>query len=325
MIRAATKDDLPLLRELWDEFDQQLPLPPHQDDDADDDWREIEDAVESGIALIAEQDGGAVGFATGDKRGTRYGVLSNLYVRSSARRNGVARALVREVVRWLRDQGAAAVELEVLATNEIALAVYEHWGFEPAVHVLAADVEALEQRLAADASGGRTFGSVHVQTDDRTAVERATAKFLPRLGRSGGTEVSEARNGWVAVYDELCSREPKLLQRLARELSYTSGAPTLAIGVEHGVVVRYTLYDRGGVVDEYLSVPEYFGALPPGDVVALGANPTVVARLTGADPVRIREVARTAASPDGLPPAEELLHEIATTMGIEGAERGWED
>jgi hypothetical protein len=35
-------------------------------------------------------------------------------------------------------------------------------------------------------------------------------------------------------------------------------------------------------------------------------------------------VARTAGSPDELPPAEELLHEIAATMGIEGAERGWE-
>ena len=99
--------------------------------------------------------------------------------------------------------------------------------------------------------------------------------------------------------------------------------PTLAIGIEHGEVVRYSLYDRGGAVDEYLSVPEYYGPLPPGDVVALGANPTVLARLTGADPARIRAVALTGKAPDELAPAEEILRELAEAMGLEGAERGW--
>jgi hypothetical protein len=72
-------------------------------------------------------------------------------------------------------------------------------------------------------------------------------------------------------------------------------------------------------VDEYESVPEYHGPRPPGDVVALGANPTVVARLTGAEPARVRAVARTASSPDGLPPAPELLAELAEVLGLEGA------
>jgi hypothetical protein len=81
--------------------------------------------------------------------------------------------------------------------------------------------------------------------------------------------------------------------------------------------VKYTLYDRGSAVDEYASVPEYRGPLPPGDVIALGANPTVVARLTGADPARVREVARTAASPSDLPPAVELHEQIAALMGVQ--------
>ena len=70
------------------------------------------------------------------------------------------------------------------------------------------------------------------------------------------------------------------------------------------------------MVDEYASLPEFHGALPPGDVIALGANPTVVARLTGADPARVRAVARTAASPDDLPPALELHAQIAEMMGV---------
>jgi ribosomal protein S18 acetylase RimI-like enzyme len=327
VIRKATTDDLPLLRDLWREFDREIPLPPlaQPDEDPEEDLQEIDEAVSEGIALLAERDGDAVGFATATLRGERYAVLTNLYVRPDARREGVARALVHEVVEGLLGDGVVALELEVLTSNHDAQAVYERWGFEPYMLTLVADAAKLEQRLApGSGSAGRTFGSVHVQTDDRDSVERAVAKFLPRLGRTAGTEVSQPRNGWVAIYDELCSREPKLLQRLARELSYASATPTLAIGVEEGVVVRYALYDRGGAVDEYLSVPEHFGALPPGDVIALGANPTVVARLTGADPDEVRRVARTAATPAELPPAEDLLRQIAAAMGIEGADRGWE-
>jgi len=76
-------------------------------------------------------------------------------------------------------------------------------------------------------------------------------------------------------------------------------------------------------VDEYASVPEYHGPLPPGDVVALGANPTVLARLTGADPTRVREVVRTAASPAELPPALELVEAVASVLGVAEAGHGW--
>ena len=50
---------------------------------------------------------------------------------------------------------------------------------------------------------------------------------------------------------------------------------------------------------------------------ALAANPTLVARLTGADPSRIRSAARTATSPADLPPARELIREIAAAMNLE--------
>ena len=70
-------------------------------------------------------------------------------------------------------------------------------------------------------------------------------------------------------------------------------------------------------------MPEYYGPLPPGDVVALGSNPTVVARLTGADARLVREVARTAPSPAELPPAPELVLRIADVMGVSEAGHGW--
>ena len=101
------------------------------------------------------------------------------------------------------------------------------------------------------------------------------------------------------------------------------GAVVLLLGVEEGQTVRYALFERGRVVDEYLSVPEYHGPLPPGDAIALAANPTVVARLTGADPAAVRAAARTAASPAELPPARELVAALAAAIGLEGADHGF--
>ena len=77
-------------------------------------------------------------------------------------------------------------------------------------------------------------------------------------------------------------------------------------------------------MDEYLSVPEYYGEVPPGDVISLAANPTVVARLTGADPAEVRRVIVTAGSPEELPPADELAGAVGSLLGVEGADHGYE-
>ena len=69
-------------------------------------------------------------------------------------------------------------------------------------------------------------------------------------------------------------------------------------------------------MDEYLSVPEFHGPLAPGDVVALAANPTVLARFTGAEPAAIRAAAPTAASPGELPPAREIADRIVKALGL---------
>jgi hypothetical protein len=244
--------------------------------------------------------------------GARRGILDFLYVRPDARRRGLARELVKAAATEAQRRGAEMLELDVLESNAVARTVYERLGFTTVERILATAVDKLSHVDA----GGPTFGAVHVQTDDVDAVSRNVDKVLPRLGRSGPSEVTGPENGWVRVRSDTTDADPAKLQALAKELSYTSGGVTLALGVEDGAVVRYNLFDRGSSVDEYMSVPEYRGALPPGDVIALGANPTVVARLTGADPHRVRDVARTASSPADLPPAQHLYEEIATLMGV---------
>ena len=60
-------------------------------------------------------------------------------------------------------------------------------------------------------------------------------------------------------------------------------------------------------------MPEHYGPLPPGDVIALAANPRVVARLTGADPAAVRAVARTDVA--GRAAAARAAATLADTIG----------
>lgn len=305
MIRPATADDLPLVRELWQAFNEEIPDEPWREDDLAEDLEWLEQAIREEIVLLSDDNG----LAVARRRGEKLGFLEVVYVRPRARRGGAATELVREVVKRLREGGSEMVELEVLASNTEARSIYDRWGFKPVELTLGASVAQLEQRLAP--ANGPTFGFVHVQTDDVEKVKRDAVKFL-RLEPD-----VEVEGNWVRVRSDATDEDPERLKVLAKELSYTSGGVVLSLGVQRGAVVRYDLFDRGADIDEYLSVPEYYGELPPGDAYALGANATVVGRLTGADPRRVREVARTAASPGELPPAQQLYEQIATVMGVQ--------
>jgi ribosomal protein S18 acetylase RimI-like enzyme len=324
-VRRAYEGDFEAVAALWRAFEAEVPEPPFADPDPQRELAEIRAILRDEIALLAEEDGRALGFALARRRSARRGTLTDLYVVPSARRRGVAAALVRELVELLRAEGLEYIDLEVQASNAPARAVYERWGLREHLRVLVGRLDELGARLSPRAAGA-SFGSIHVQSDDQAGVERAVRQFVPRLpGRSQGSIVSPPRAGWIAVHDDVCDRDPRQLRRLARELSDRMGCVVLALGVEEGAVVRFVLHERGSVVDEYLSVQEYYGPLPPGDVIALAANPRVVARLTGADPVAVRAAAVHAASPAELPPAEEVLAGIADAMGIDGAGHGWSD
>jgi ribosomal protein S18 acetylase RimI-like enzyme len=321
-IRRATETDEPTLHALWEEFEREVPPPPEYEETWEEEWADVAlDIAGRGAVLLAEDGEGVAGCIRATMRPGTVWHVSLAYVRPRTRRRGILRALLREVVALGRERGSERVTLSVLTANEVAVATWRSLGFEPVLQRMATPLAALEERLTAPP--GQTFGSVHVQTDDREAVLRAVEKHRPRLAGPGGTEVSEPRNGWVSVYDEVCQGDRPLLHRLAKELSYATGAVVVAFTVEQEAVVGYAIFDRGQSVDDYSSVPEFRGPLPPGDVVALAANPRVVQRLTGADPAVFRAVALNAATPADLPPARELVSQIAAAMGIVDADRGF--
>jgi ribosomal protein S18 acetylase RimI-like enzyme len=325
-VRRASPADFDAVAEMWRALDHEIPPPVHEGpSNVEKELAEVRDILASEIAFLAEGDDGApVGFALARRRTPGLGTLTDLFVVRDARRSGIGTELMRAVLGAFREAGLEQLDLEVLASNTVARSLYARWGLRDDLVIMAGPVSALDARLGRQEAG--SFGSIHIQTDNLNAVEQAVRQFVPRLpGGSRGSLVAPPRNGWIAVYDDVCDRNPEMLRRLARELSDRMGSVTALLGVEREELLRMILFERGRIVDEYLSVPEFYGPLPPGDVVGLAANPTVVSRLTGADPEAIRRIARTAPAPADLPPARALLAELAGALGIDGGEHGWAD
>ena len=316
-VRHANEDDRPALRALWESWQsEQRDLPPWADASWEANEPELDRALAANALFLAEDGDEPVGFVSSWLE-HHVGRIGDLYVLPRARRRGTGGALVSAVVENLRARGATHL---FLSANLEAIDFYERLGFreESRTLVLPLDVR--------DVGEGRSYGSIHVQTDDLATIERAVRQVVPRLpGGSKGSLITPPRRGWITVYDDVCDRDPSMLRRLAAELAERTGAVVLSLGVEHDQVVRFVLFEAGRVVDEYLSVPEHYGPLPSGEVIALAANPRVVARLTGADPTAVRTVARTAPLPEELPPPDELVAELAAAIGLEGAGHGWAD
>ena len=308
-IRAATQSDRELLLTLVQEFEASLPPLPYPEDTPDEDWQRMEKRIREGVVLVAEDEEGAAGFVDAEFEKGRVFVVT-LFVRERARRAGVGTALLERVSAAARERGLTHMELWVESRNAEAIRFYELHGFAEGAKVLRAALDDL--RMESHASR-QSVGAVHVQTDHSEGVSHVVDDYLPRMKRDA-TGTIEAGRAWTVVRIEPFDSD--VLRKLARELSFRFGV-TVVLSLEEEAVVRFVVHDRGQMVDEYLSIPEYYGPLPPGDALALRSNPTVVSRLTGADASRIRAVARTAASPAELPPARELYEEIAAAMGLQ--------
>jgi hypothetical protein len=203
------------------------------------------------------------------------------------------------------------ISLDVLIANEDAVAVWRRLGFVEHARFLSTPLDALAARLE-HSPAGESRAVTHVQSDDGVSVERAVGHFIPKLESPAVT----THDSWIRIADPLLDRDREAHGRFARELSERLGAVTVALALE-GEVVRFRLFERGRMVDEYLSVPTYYGPLPKGDELALAANPTLVARLTGADRDDVKRIARSADTPAELPPPQELYEQIARLMGLE--------
>lgn len=149
-IRDATPADLSALDPLKRAFESEIPEPSWVEFDIEQELVRFADVLAQEVAVVAEDDDGAVvGFALARRLGRRLGLITDLYVVPSARGHGLATLLVRRVVARLRELGLDMVRLEVLATNDRARSIYAQWGFDEEGLALVVSLEGLERRLAA--------------------------------------------------------------------------------------------------------------------------------------------------------------------------------
>lgn len=98
------------------------------------DWLQQRLSRNEATVLLAERGGVAVGFAllypTWSSVSTApVLVLNDLYVDASARRGGVALALLRAAAEYGRSRGAVRLSLETARDNHAAQALYRHAGW----------------------------------------------------------------------------------------------------------------------------------------------------------------------------------------------------
>ena len=249
------------LRELWEEFEAEVPEP--------DGW--------SGPRL-----GAGVGDAAGDDRGRRasssprtatapLGMLEarggragplarrdRLRRASAARREGVAKALLRACAATRANRGRTQLSLDVLVTNTLGETVWRRLGFEPVELVMAQ-----RSTRSTGASGTLPWDRRARRPMPRpTTAPRSSVRSRSSCpgSRRPGVHRRE-QGGWIRIVDPLLDADREARCR-SRGTSRTGSARgRVALALEHGAVVRFRLYERGLMVDEYLSVPTFYGAL----------------------------------------------------------------
>ena len=132
-VRIAGSSDIDQLADLFDQYRQFYECPP--DLSASKNW--IAENFERGRStILAAEDGHQlIGFtqlypALCSVDLVEYFVLYDLFVAPSARRQGIARALMNAASKWAKAQGAARLDLETARDNFPGQALYRDLGYE---------------------------------------------------------------------------------------------------------------------------------------------------------------------------------------------------
>lgn len=129
--------------------------------------------------------------------------------------------------------------------------------------------------------------------------------------------VSPPGNGWVTVFDEKCDeQDDAVIRKVATGLTKKLKTSVIAFLVHDSDVLCYWLYRDGKKIDEYNSIPDYFGEADEEAIEALRGNPEALAACsaasaTAADFAKLLDPESQGAF------AELTLIELAKLLGID--------
>ena len=324
-VRRAAAEDFDAIAELWREFDHEIPPPTHEGP-ADEEKELARGARDHRLRDRVRRRGrrrnaGRLRARATARAGIRdaHGSLRRAATRAAA---GSGRSSCARCSSAFRELGIEHFDLEVMASNHVARSLYARWGLKDEVVVMTGSVSGA--RGAARRAGGRR----------RSA--RSTPVGRPERGRAGSAAVRPAAPGRLARLARRAAAG-RLDRRLRRRLRPQPGdaPPTRARALRQDgcrdLAARRRA--RGARADDPLRARADRGRVPLGPGVLRPAaarrrrrtrrEPDGRRRASRAPiPEAVRRVARTAPSPADLPPARELLAELAGVMRVEGAETG---
>ena len=132
-IRLATSIDVDHLAVLFDQYRQFYACPP--DLDAAKRWLKVNMEEARSTLFVADTGMGLLGFtqlypALCSVDLVSYFVLYDLFVTEAARRQGIARSLMKAASEWATAEGAARIDLETARDNTPGQSLYRSLGYE---------------------------------------------------------------------------------------------------------------------------------------------------------------------------------------------------
>jgi hypothetical protein len=164
---------------------------------------------------------------------------------------------------------------------------------------------------------GAFFVNFHLRSENDAAVRQAVAEIGARRIRVGSPS-----DGWASIYEERASsQEEDWIARFTQELSFRLGTACVAFMVHDSDIARYWLSDRGQLLDEYNSTPDYFEEVSAAEKQRVQGRPEVFLRYCrpGVTGREIETVLRAE-----VVFAEDTIQQLAGFLGI-GPDRALDD
>jgi hypothetical protein len=161
---------------------------------------------------------------------------------------------------------------------------------------------------------GAFFTNYQVRSDSMPAVLKALGPLI-----ESRAYVSPPQAGWVTVYDEASDdQDDTIIQELGTGLSRALTTTVLAFLLHDSDIFRYWLFQKGELIDEFDSNPEYFGnRVDEKTLRRLRGNTAALLPLcrAGTTPAQIDAVLHDPDAPSGM--ADDILSDLVELLDID--------
>ncbi len=152
--------------------------------------------------------------------------------------------------------------------------------------------------------------NLHLRTTDEGALSAALKRR--RVSRS---RIVPAKGGWISVYEARASEQDDgWIRELAGGLSKELDVAAIAFMVHDSDIACYWLFDKGELLDEYNSDPDYFDEDGDGPPSPAGGRADVMVRYCRKG-VQQKELAAILAGDNLF--AERVIEQLAYRLGID--------